>query len=171
MCVCVRAWATRLLSGRAAEASAPETDPNNPDHFDMELEACLDAMAALPGAMSTALYQQNNICLLSLSLLPPSFWYIGDPEEAAIPAPEAAAALVGAPLTESFTTSNAHAATFLMAHVFFPTVSLLQMMLPRRTLEPKARTSVGFSGPSVFRIHWKHAHACMHARVRCHLSR
>ena len=53
MCVCVRAWATRLLSGRAAEASAPETDPNNPDHFDMELEACLDAMAALPGAMST----------------------------------------------------------------------------------------------------------------------
>ena len=28
-----------------------------------------------------------------------------------------------------------------MAHVFFPTVSLLQMMLPRRTMRPKAHVS------------------------------
>ena len=35
-----------------------------------------------------------------------------------------------------------------MAHVFFPIVSLLQVMLPRRTLKPKARVSVKrFSGP------------------------
>ena len=61
MCVCARAWATWLLSGPAAAASAPEIDPNNPDHFDMELEACLDAVAAHPGAMSAALHQQDSI--------------------------------------------------------------------------------------------------------------
>ena len=61
VCVCARAWATWLLSGPAAAASAPEIDPNNPDHFDMELEACLDAVAAHPGAMSAALHQQNSI--------------------------------------------------------------------------------------------------------------
>jgi hypothetical protein len=37
--------------------------------------------------------------------------------------------------------SASSAVTFLMAHVFFPTVSLLQMMLPRRTMRPKARVS------------------------------
>ena len=42
--------------------------------------------------------------LLSLSLLLPSLWYIGEPEDAAIPAPEAAAALVGAP----FIRASAH---------------------------------------------------------------
>ena len=37
--------------------------------------------------------------------------------------------------------SASSAVTFLMAHVFFPTVSLLQMMLPRRTMRPKAHVS------------------------------
>jgi hypothetical protein len=64
MCVCARAWATWLLSGPAEAASAPEIDPNDPDHFDMELEACLDAMAAHQGAMPAALHQQKVSIIL-----------------------------------------------------------------------------------------------------------